>query len=397
MIRVEEAIDQIVVHAGTQPKRRVSLQEAMGQVLAQEVSADIDSPPFDKSLMDGFALRAGDLNNGRGTLRRTGELLAGQVPTTSIAAGETIQIMTGAPIPPGADAVIMIEKTKSTGDDITFDDPELAPGQNIMRQALEFARGERLLEPGHPIGPAEAGLLASVGAVSVDIFKPLTLAILSTGNEIVPPSQYPGPGEIRNSNALTLEAAARRINAIPFPLGIAADESDDLERKITQGLASDVLVLSGGVSAGKRDLVPKTLEKLGVRCIFHGVAFKPGKPLWFGTHERGIVFGLPGNPVSVLACFEVFVRTAIRQRQAAPQPRPIPWSIPLAERFDYSTRRPTYHPARIEQTSNGPVVQPLSWKGSPDLRALANANGLLMIPAGDGPYEAGTRMGVLIF
>ncbi len=397
MISVEQAIEKIILHAGVQPKRRVSLHEAMGQVLAQEVSADIDSPPFDKSLMDGFALRASDLTVGRGTLHRTGELLAGQVPSASIAAGETIQIMTGAPIPPGADTVVMIEKTKSIGDDITFDDPDLITGQNIMRRALEFARGETLLTPGHPIGPAEAGLLASVGAVSIDIFQPPTMAILSTGNEIVPPSQYPGPGEIRNSNAFTLEAAARRINAVPVPLGIAADEPADLERKVIQGLGSDVLILSGGVSAGKRDLVPKTLEKLGVQPVFHGVAFKPGKPLWFGTHEHGIVFGLPGNPVSVLACFEVFIRTAIRQRQAAPDPRPIPWWIPLAEPFDYSTRRPTYHPARVEQTSNGPLVRPLSWKGSPDLRALAGANGLLMIPAGDGPYDAGTPMGVLVF
>lgn len=396
MISVEEAIEKIVQHAGTQPKRKVSLHEAMGQVLAQEVSADIDSPPFDKSLMDGFALRTRDLPGGQGTLRRTGELLAGQVPSASVAAGETIQIMTGAPIPPGADAVIMIEKTTSTGDEITFDDPSLAVGQNIMPRALEFAHGERLLTPGQSIGPAEAGLLASVGAVSIDIFQPPTLAILSTGNEIVPPSQYPGPGEIRNSNAFTLEAAARRIGALTLPLGIAADEPDDLEQKVLQGLACDVLILSGGVSAGKRDLVPKTLEKLGVRCIFHGVAFKPGKPLWFGTHDHGIVFGLPGNPVSVLACFEVFIRSAIRQRQAAPEPRPIPWWIPLAERFDYSTRRQTYHPARIEQASTGPVVRPLSWKGSPDLRALAGANALLMIPAGDGPYEAGTRMGVLL-
>ncbi|MBY0588766.1 molybdopterin molybdotransferase MoeA [bacterium] len=395
MISVESAIDLIVQNAGTQPIEDISLAEAMGQTLAEPVSADIDSPPFDKSLMDGYAIRVADLANGRGSLIKAGEVYAGQPAGPSLLPGQAIQIMTGAAIPLGADAVVMIERTQSAGDQIMLDDPELMLGQNIMKKSLEFARDETLLWPGHTIGPAEAGLLASVGKIRIQIFRPVTISILSTGNEIVPPSQYPQPGQIRNSNASTLDASIRRVHAKPIPLGIAGDDEKELADKIEQGLSADVLVLSGGVSAGKKDLVPKTLLSLGVEQIFHGVAFKPGKPLWFGKRGESLVFGLPGNPVSVLACFEVFIKTALRARCQHPHLKPIPWRLPLAIPFDYSTRRPTYHPARIEPSQAGLFVRPVSWKGSPDLRALTEANALLMVPAGDGPYPAGTLFDTL--
>lgn len=395
MISVEQAIETIIQHAGHQPTINAPLEQAIGHALAQTVVADIDSPPFDKSLMDGYAVRAADLPAGVGTLTKIGEILAGKPSTLTLAPGQAIQIMTGAPIPSGADCVVMVERTTADQNQIQIRDPELSRGQNIMPRATEFALGDPLLHPGHRITSAEAGLLASVGATRVDIYRPPTIAILSTGDEIVPPDQFPLASQIRNSNAYTLMAAAKLSAAQPRPLGIAADDPTDLAEKIQQGLDADILLLSGGVSAGKRDLVPQTLRSLGVQPHFHGVAFKPGKPLWFGSHERGLVFGLPGNPVSVLACFEVFVKTALRARQSHPQPRPVPSILPLSEVFQYSTRRPTYHPARIESSATGPHVRPLSWQGSPDLRALAGSNALLIVPAGDGPYPPGTLFEVL--
>jgi molybdopterin molybdotransferase len=395
MISIDEALDRIVQNAGLQPTEILPLEQCLGQTLAQDVTADLDSPPFDKSLMDGFAVRSSDLLGGTGQLTRVGEILAGQVPTQPVGPGQAIQIMTGAPVPAGADAVVMVEKTQQEGSLVSIREPDLRPGMNIMPKALEFACGEKILSAGHRIGSPEAGLLASVGQTRVAVYRPISAAILSTGNEIVPPSQFPGPGEIRNSNAWTLHACVRGVGGQPQMLGIAADNIESLESKVTQGLAADLLILSGGVSAGKRDLVPQTLTKLGVECLFHGVAFKPGKPLWFGRHAGGLVFGLPGNPVSVLACFEVFLKTAIRTRLQDPSPKPSPWWLPLAEPFDYSTRRPTYHPARVAWTSSGPVVHPVSWHGSPDLLALTRASGLLIVPAGDGPYPAGTLFGFL--
>jgi molybdopterin molybdotransferase len=289
----------------------------------------------------------------------------------------------------------MIERTKLEADQVMIDDGEFAVGQNIMPQGLEYRRGEEVLHPGCRLGPAELGLLASVGQIEPLVFRRPRLAILSTGDEVCPANQTPGPNQIRNSNEWTLYAACLRAGAEVRLLGIARDDETDLKSKIAQGLAADVLLLSGGVSTGKRDLVPRMLQALGVDEIFHGVAFKPGKPLWFGRREGTLVFGLPGNPVSVLCCFEVFVQTALRVRQGSPNPFPPMIDARLAEDVNYPTRRTTYHPAWLDREGETVTVRPVTWKGSPDLRALINANALVVFPEGPGQYAKGDCLKVL--
>ncbi len=403
MLSVQEALALVVEHAGQQPAVETPLEKSFGLLLAEDVTSDVDSPPFTKSMMDGYAVLAADIKDGQGEVVKVGEIAAGQVPSQKLEAGQTIQIMTGAPVPEGAEAVIMVEnsqvvaETSSLEEVIELKDSNFKPGQNIMPKGRELSKGEIVLKTGHRIGAPEVGLLATVGCVSPKVFQRPTLAVLSTGDEIVPPSQKPGPGQIRNSNESTVVALAQAAGINYKRLGVAKDDEADLAEKIKVGLNSDVLILSGGVSAGKRDLVPKVLEQLGVKQVFHKARFKPGKPIWFGTHENGLVFGLPGNPVSVLACFEVFVKTALKKRMGFENPLPQLEEASLREDFKYSTRRPTYHPAKLRTEGGKLTIQPVSWYGSPDLRALNAANSLVVLPSGDGPYNAGDSLQVLSF
>jgi molybdopterin molybdotransferase len=221
------------------------------------------------------------------------------------------------------------------------------------------------------------------------------VAILSTGDEIVEPQAKPGPGQIRSSNGAMLLAQVVRAGAEPVFLGIAKDEPNDLRAKIKQGLECDVLILSGGVSAGKLDLVPGTLADLGVEALFHKVAMKPGKPVLFGMKKPRLVFGLPGNPVSSLVCFELFVRPAIR-KQMALEPGPRWIKATLAKDYPYRTDRPTYHPAQFTMTENGWSVDATPWFGSPDLRGILAANAFVLLPEGDHHHRAGSLLDVLL-
>ncbi|MFO0945586.1 MAG: gephyrin-like molybdotransferase Glp [Planctomycetota bacterium] len=398
MLQVPEALDLIVQHAGRQPVVESSLEEAAGLVLAQAVVADLDSPPFAKALMDGFAVRNADLRNGQARLRIQGEIPAGARADRPTEPGGTYQIMTGAPLPEGADAVVMVERSRIVDPQwVELVDDQFQPGQNVMPRALEMKKGETVLDPGHLLGAPELGLLATVGCSRPKVYRRPTIAVLSTGDELVPPNVKPGESQIRNSNESTLLALAKRSGANVVSLGIARDNLEEITEKIGQGLAGDILLLSGGVSAGKRDLVPGALARHGVDQVFHKVEFKPGKPVWFGKHERGLVFGLPGNPVSVLVCFELFVRTALRARQQRQAPFPPEIPATLAVDFKYRSQRLTYHPAQLTFASRGPSVVPVDWHGSPDLRALVAANSLLVIPPLDHGLSKGTPVQVLPF
>lgn len=396
MLSVEEALDRVIAEAGSQTVIAVNLEDSLGLHLADSVASDLDSPPFDKSMMDGYAVRSIDLVGGSGTLERIGRVDAGQTSPKVLAPGSAIEIMTGAPIPAGADAVVMVEHTTVDGTVVTIDDPALQVGQNILPRASEYGSGQQVLSVGHRLGPAELGLLAGVGCTRPRVYRRPTIAILSTGDEIVEPWEKTGPSQIRNSNESTLAALAVRAGARVERLGIVRDDERALRRQVAKGFESDVLLLSGGVSAGQKDFVPAVLDDLAVRNVFHGVAFKPGKPLWFGRRLDTLVFGLPGNPVSVLACFEVFVRTALRARQHAAVPKPRMLSVPLASDFSYPTRRPTYHPARVKSTNAGLMVEPLPWIGSADLRTLTEANALVVLPTGDPIHRAGDRLSVML-
>jgi molybdopterin molybdotransferase len=234
-----------------------------------------------------------------------------------------------------------------------------------------------------------------VGRASVKAYSRPRVAVLVTGDELVDGEQLPGAGQIRNSNGPMLAAQVRRAGAIPLILGIARDRVEHLRARIMEGLQSPILVLSGGVSAGKLDLVPGVLQELNVQARFHKVKLKPGKPVFFGTHERGLVFGLPGNPVSALVCFELFVRPAIRRLAGHADPGPFLVRATLVEDFPHRSDRATYYPAWLEDVETGSSVRTVSWFGSPDLHSLTRANCFVVLPAGDQTYRAGTPINVL--
>ncbi len=398
MLSVEEALDRVLSRAQTRAAVGSATSEALGLVLAEEITSDVDSPPHDKSIVDGYAVIAADLASGPAELTLLEEVMAGDVPRHSITRGTTIRVMTGAPIPAGADAMVMVEQSEMVGERVRLAPPRVTVGQNIMRRAASMARGEPVLSAGHVLRAIELGLLAEVGRTQVQVIPRPRLAVLSTGNELVPPGAAPGPGHIRNSNSPMLVALAQAAGAASFDLGIARDEPEVLRSLMATGLEADVLVISGGVSAGVLDLVPGALESLGVRPVFHKIRLKPGKPLWFGVlpAEGGdkLVFGLPGNPVSSLVGFELFVRPAIA-KLAGRSPAADETTAILASELAHRGDRPTYHPAELRLEAGQAVVEPLKWKGSGDLRTLAGANALACFPAGDERHAAGEMIRVL--
>lgn len=263
-----------------------------------------------------------------------------------------------------------------------------------------MARGSIVLRTGQTVHSPRLGLLAEVGQAAVNVFPSPQVAVLVTGNELVPVSTKPGPGQIRNSNGPMLAALVQRAGGVPVKLEVARDNASELERLICQGLQADVLLLSGGVSAGVLDLVPGALAKLGVSQIFHKLNLKPGKPLWFGqfvstTGQKKLVFGLPGNPVSSLVCFELFVRPAL-DRLAGGSGRGLPETVALLTTSHFQRGdRPTYWPARCDYHQGKWHATPLPWQGSGDLCTLAEADGLAYFPAGDHTYAAGAEITVL--
>jgi len=370
--------------------------ELLGQVLAEDVVSDIDMPPFDKSLMDGFAVRSADLPEGKATLAVNEEVTAGLTPKLPLMPGQATKIMTGAPLPAGADAVVMIERTRpGTNGRVEIDDKPPRPGQNVMSRGREMRKGEVVLSAGTVLRPQEFGVLATVGRTTMTVVPRPRVAILCTGDEIVDAQEKPESSQIRNGNGPMLQAQVTRAGGIPRYLGIARDRAEELRTRIKEGLQSDLLVLSGGVSAGKLDLVPGVLQELGVQVHFHKVEMKPGKPVFFGTWDQTLVFGLPGNPVSALVCFELFVRPAIRRLAGHARSGPFFVEASLTENFAYKTDRPTYYPAWLAWEEKGYHARPVPWFGSPDLRALTRANAFIFIAAGEHRLPSGQLVSVM--
>jgi molybdopterin molybdotransferase len=397
MIRVANAQAVVREHTRPFPAREVSLSSALGLVLAEDVTSDLDMPPFDKALMDGFAVRSADLAAGQLVLTVIEEITAGQTPKRPLRErGDATRIMTGAPLPAGADAVIAVEQTRMLeGGRVRVDDRPPAPGKHVLLRGREMRAGETILPAGTALRPQEIGILAAVGRNAVRVHPAPMVSIVPTGDELVEANENPGAAQIRNSNGPMLAAQIARAGGHSHYLGIARDQLESLKSLIGLGLLSPVLVLSGGVSAGKLDLVPGVLQELGVQAHFHKVEMKPGKPVFFGTRSSSLVFGLPGNPVSSLVCFELFVRPAIRQLMGHADPGPHFVPLPLAEDWQYSCDRPTYHPARVDR-GTAARVRPVPWFGSADLRALAQANALVLVEPGEHRFAAGESLPVLL-
>ncbi|HEV3415270.1 MAG TPA: gephyrin-like molybdotransferase Glp [Pirellulales bacterium] len=401
MLSVDEALQRVLENARPRPPARLPLADALGLVLAEDVTSDIDSPPYGKSMVDGYAVRAADLVDGRAELELLEEIMAGALPTKTVAAGTCSRIMTGAPIPDGADAVVMQEHTElvagTARERVRISDEPPRPGQNILRKGASLRRGDVVLRGGRLIRPAEIGMLAEVGRAEALAIPRVRVAVLSTGNELVAAGKTPAAGQIRNSNGPMLLAAVRQAGAEPVDLGIARDEHAPLRERLAEGLRCDLLIVSGGVSTGVLDLVPGLLTALGVREVFHKIRMKPGKPLWFGVRgddaaDQTLAFGLPGNPVSSFVCFELFVKPAIAKssgRGTGAGHHTLP--ARLTSEFIHRGDRPTYHPAVLTMggPSAAPDVTPLRWVGSADLRGLVDANGLIVFPGGDRTFVAG--------
>lgn len=394
MLEVAAALEIVLGRAAPLPTEIVPLHQAAGRVSAESVASDIDSPPYTKALMDGYAIRSADTGPGT-TLAVIEEVAAGRMPTRAVGPGDATRIMTGAPIPDGADAVIPHEETEAAGNAVRLRRAAKV-GESILPRGREMKAGEVVVPVGTRLTPQAIGLLAAVGRTTVTGYRVPRLAILATGDELVEADQRPGPGQIRNSNGPMLSALASRAGATAEYFGIGPDERDGLRRLVARGLDSaDVLVLAGGVSAGKFDLVPEVLKELGVTAHFHKIRLKPGKPLLFGSRESTLVFGLPGNPVSSFVGFELFVRPALRKMMGDAIPGPILVPVPLAAPLTARNDRPTYAPARLE-TAHGFRVRPGNWFGSADLRGLLTADALVSISAGNVELAAGEPLPTLL-
>jgi molybdopterin molybdotransferase len=382
MLSYTDARRKVIEVAGSIPRplpqTQVEIEQAFGRVLAGPVVADRDYPPFDRSTRDGFAVRAADAQNPGAHLECIGELRAGGHLEATVLPGQCVEIMTGAGIPRGTDAVVMIEHTKREGQAIILDRPAQR-GDHIVPRGTEALSGALLVASKTRLGYAEMALVAQAGATRLDVFAAPRLAILSTGDEVVDARTKPGPLQVRNSNGISIEILARTAGAETIQLGNAPDEKDALRMAIERGLAEDILVLSGGVSMGKYDLVEQVLADLGAEFHFTGVSIRPGRPAVFATCRNKLVFGLPGNPVSTMVTFELFVLPAVEVFNGATA-RPLPvFRAKLAAPVREKGPMTHFLPARIEWEGREARVSQLPWQGSGDIVALALANGFLIV------------------
>ena len=390
----QEVISQISKLNRVPQTLNLSVWDAAGYVLAQNLIADRDYPPFDRSTRDGYAVRASESIAGA-TLTCIGEIKAGNALTRPLKNGSCVQIMTGAPAPPEADAVVMIEYTSRDKELIHFQQ-SATRGQNIVAAGSESAKDQLLLQPGTRLGYAELGIAAQIGATQLRCAKKPRVAILSTGDEIVPIDASPGPFQIRNSNSISLATQIRDAGGEPVILGNAGDRIESLGDKIQQGLREDLLVLSGGVSMGKYDLVEDVLKSLGATFYFDAVAIRPGKPAVFAMCNEKPVFGLPGNPISTMVTFELFVVPAIDLLSGAPA-RPLPLlKATLAEAMKEKPGMTHFLPARVQFDSGEAHVKPLLWQGSGDTVAMAKANCFLVVAADVQRLTTGENVNVLM-
>ncbi len=366
----------------------VPLGASQGRMLAEDVPADRDYPPFNRSVRDGFAVRASDLP---GTVRVIGEVRAGEVFAGNVNGGEAVEIMTGAPMPQGADAVVMVEQCRRNGDGTVSTDSRLTPGTNIAARGCEAASQAAILTRGTRIDYTGVSWLATTGHAQVKVFARPRVAIIATGDEIVEVAEQPAPHQIRNSNACSLAAQVERAGAVPVMLPIARDSRSETGRLVEQGLDADILVLSGGVSAGKYDVVELALADLGAEFFFDRVLIQPGQPLVFGCARGKFFFGLPGNPASTMVTFELFARAAIELASGA-NAAPLPLTLArLTRPFRHKTGLTRFLPARISCAA----VTPVDWQGSGDVPALCRANAFLVADANQSEYGEGDLIPVL--
>jgi molybdopterin molybdotransferase len=390
VIRVPEALEILRRACPPSPAERVPLGEALGRHLARPIVADGDWPPFDTSAMDGYAVRVADLAApGAALAERAGLVAAGDRPPRRLETGEAVRIMTGAPIPEGTEAIVPVEDARREGGRV-FANAVPRPGDHVRRRGESIAAGTVLVESGRRLSAAAVALAAFAGADPVEARRRPRITIAVTGNELVPVSEKPGPGQLRDSNGPML-AALCRASGRPAALRAAvADEDAAVARLFREaGRDEDVLVTSGGVSAGDLDLLPAEAERAGFEILFHGVAVRPGKPIAVGRRGETFWFGLPGNPVSASVGFHLFLRFALDCLEGAAEPGAGVHAARLTREIRVRGGRETYRDGILESSGAELRVEPLRSLGSHDFAAHSRANALIRIPAETGNLPAG--------
>lgn len=368
----------------------IAIAGADGRVVAADVVSSLDVPPFDRSAMDGYAVRSTDCSAPAATLRVIGRVFTGEVFPGEVGPGECVEIATGAPVPAGSDAVVMVEETQKAGADLQVR-AAVKPGQNIGRRAADIANGARVVSRGDVLTPSRVGAIAAVGVREVEVFVKPSVAIVSTGNEVVAPGLPLPPGHIYDINRFTLESVARRHGGRPVALASPGDSIEYLDRVLDAALAYDLIVFSGGSSVGDRDLVRDVIGSRGT-ILFHGIAVKPGKPTAFAVIGSSLFLGMPGNPTSCLSNAYILLIPVLRKLAGLPAWEPRVVDAPLARRINSATDRHQFYTVRLVDGRAEPA-----FKGSGDITSMAHADGYIEIPANTDAIDAGTPVRVTLF
>jgi molybdopterin molybdotransferase len=382
MISFEEARSLVLSNLPEPRTEFVPHQSALGRVLAESLLADDNIPPFNRSAMDGYAVHASDVVQAPVELEATGLIRAGGGSPPALPPGHAMAIMTGAPVPEGADAVQMVEHTRLSPDGRRVEILKpVGKGENIAPVGAEAAAGDVVIEEGRLVGPAEMAVLATFGISRVRVWRKPRVALLVTGDELVEVDAKPAAGQIRNSNAYSLGAQIRLMGIEPDYLGIARDDREELRRRVSEGLECDVLIVSGGVSMGEYDFGKEVFQGLGLQILFSKVAMKPGKPTVFARKGDKLVFGLPGNPVSTFVSFENFVRPALGRLCGFRHPDLTRVRGELLRDMKQTPGRTAFLPAWTALTAAGWTIEPLRWRGSADIIGYSRANSAVIFPS----------------
>lgn len=400
MITVEEALSTILNEIRPLGLESTDILGALGRVLGSDVRAERSNPPWDNSAMDGYALRHADISGASAqtpvTLKVIYDLPAGQVPEGPVGRGEAVRIMTGAPVPDGADAVVMVEKTVPCEGGVIMSEPAKA-GENIRKAGEDFRPGDTVISAGSLIRPAEAGMLATIGAPFVSVYRRPRVAVLSTGDELCDVSEVPPPGKISNSNGYALSALVIEAGATPVNLGIARDTRESLREKLVSAMACDCIISSGGVSVGDYDFVKDVLSEMGSSMKFWKVAMKPGKPLAFGVIGGKPAFGLPGNPISSMVAFEQFVRPSLLKMAGHTRILRRTFAALLTADIRIKPGRMNFLRAELQMREGGFEVAPLDGQGSGMISTMVRANSFIVVPKDSAGFKKGGTVNVQPF
>jgi molybdopterin molybdotransferase len=397
VITVEEALAILAREAKPGAAESVSLRESLGRTLAADIRSDMDWPPFETSAMDGYAVRLSDVLEAGALLpERPRTVMAGDSPPEPIRPGEAVRVMTGAPLPAGADAVVPVERARREDGRVRLE-AKPSPGAHMRRRGESIRSGDTLVPAGRCLTPGDLALAALAGADPVSVFSRPRVAIAATGNELVSPREKPRPGQIRDSNGPMLLSLCRARGWPARELARVGDEAAALASLFASaGTEEDVLLTSGGVSAGDLDLVPEIARRQGFEILFHGVSVRPGKPVAFGRRGATLWFGLPGNPVSSSVCFHLFVRFALDRLEGKSSPGAPRVCAELTSALPEGGPRETYRDGRLSRAGSALRVEPLRSAGSHDIATHARADALVRVPAGEKALAAGAPVECLL-